>query len=158
MAAAGINTQYIQGYANSIVGVINGILVPVLIAIAFLVFLWGIYNRFIKGANDPKAFEIGRTLTLYGVIGFVIIFSVWSIVWIFMATLGLSTDTSPTPPTIGNSSFNASPPSNISPTSPGSHNIVEGGFCNNSAFFCGAGLTCDFTKPDPTFGGGTCVK
>ncbi len=108
--AGSINPQYIQGYATSITGIINSTLVPTLLAVAFLVFLWGIYKYFIKGAADPKAQESGKTFALYGIIGFVIIFAVWGIVGIFMDTLNLSSNASPTPPTVsGSSATNSNP-------------------------------------------------
>ncbi|MFA5942286.1 MAG: pilin [Candidatus Paceibacterota bacterium] len=97
----GINTTYIQGYSDSIIGLINNILVPILISIAFIVFLWGVYTYFIKGADDPKAQETGRWFALYGIIGFVVLFSVWGIVQIFMGTLNLTATNVPLFPTIG---------------------------------------------------------
>jgi hypothetical protein len=97
-----INPTYIQGYANSITGIISDIIVPVLISIAFLVFLWGVYKYFIKGSNDEKAHTEGRTYIMYGIIGFVVIFSIWGIVNIFGDTLGLYGFNAPDFPTIGN--------------------------------------------------------
>lgn len=104
MAAAqtGINVSYLQGYSNNITGVINYVLVPVLMAIAFIVFLWGVYKYFILGAADEKNRTDGRQFTLWGVIGFVVILSLWGIVNIFMSTLGLSVGQAPPYPTIGN--------------------------------------------------------
>lgn len=99
----GINPTYIQGYATSITTIINSILVPVLISIAFIVFLWGVYNYFILGADNETKRSEGKTFALYGIIGFVVLFSVWGIVNIFMGTLGLSTGNVPAFPTIGNS-------------------------------------------------------
>ena len=113
--AGSINTQYILGYANSITGIINSILVPVLLAIAFLVFLNGVYKYFIKGAADSKAQESGRMFIEYGIIGFVVIFAVWGIVWIAIDTLNLPNNTSPTPPTINSS---GSPAPAITPPNP----------------------------------------
>ena len=101
-AQSGINTTYIQGYATSIITIINGILVPTLISIAFIVFLWGIYKYFIQGADNEKDRESGRTFALYGIIGFVILFSLWGIVQIFMGTLGLTATNVPSMPTFGN--------------------------------------------------------
>jgi len=98
---SGINPTYIQGYASSITGIINSILVPVLISIAFIVFLWGIYNYFIKGADNEEARKTGKTFALYGIIGFVVLFSVWGIVNIFMGTLSLTAGTMPSIPLIG---------------------------------------------------------
>jgi len=100
----GINTSYVQGYANSITSIINDILVPVLIAIAFIVFLWGVYSYFIKGADSDTERAKGRTFVLYGVIGFVCIFSVWGLVQIVKSTLNLSATNAPVPPTIHSNS------------------------------------------------------
>ncbi|MGD0328768.1 MAG: pilin [Minisyncoccia bacterium] len=108
----GINAIYIQGYASSITGIINGILVPVLISIAFIVFLWGIYKYFIQGAADPEAHTKGRELIIYGIAGFVVLFSLWAIIQIFMGTLNLGAANSPPFPTIGGSGGNT----NTSPT------------------------------------------
>lgn len=101
-AQTGVNVSYLQNYSNSITGVINYVLVPVLMAIAFIVFLWGVYKYFILGAADEKSRTDGRQFTLWGVIGFVVILSLWGIVNIFMSTLGLSVGTAPAYPTIGN--------------------------------------------------------
>lgn len=99
--AGGINDQYIKGYATSIVGIINGILVPLLTAVAFIVFLYGVFNYFIKGAADEDAHKTGRTFIIYGIIGFVVIFSVWGLVGIVTDTLSLpSGGTHPTYPTL----------------------------------------------------------
>jgi len=103
---SGLNATYIQGYADTITGIINSILVPVLISIAFIVFLWGIYLYFIKGADNEEKRTEGRTFSLYGIIGFVILFSVWGIVQIFMGTLNLSAKNAPLFPTIGTGSTN----------------------------------------------------
>jgi len=103
--AGGINTTYLQGYYSSIAGVINGILVPLLIAIAFITFLWGVYRYFILGADDDAKRQEGRTFVLYGIIGFVVIIAFWGLVGIVGTTIGLSAGGSAashgiTPPTL----------------------------------------------------------
>jgi hypothetical protein len=100
--AAGIDTSYITPYSNGIIGVINNILLPVLISIAFIVFLYGVFKYFIKGADNETERETGRSFVLWGVIGFVVIFSVWGLVNLVMGTFGFSANTNaPNPPTIG---------------------------------------------------------
>ena len=95
----GINLTYIQGYSDSIINIINSILLPVLIAIAFIVFLWGVYKYFIQ--NEAER-EKGKWFVLYGIIGFVVIFSVWGLVYILGDTLDLDFNKpAPNPPTIG---------------------------------------------------------
>jgi len=96
----GINPSAIQGYATSIISLVNSILVPVLMSVAFIFFLYGIYKYFIQGAASETERETGRTFALYGIIGFVILFTVWGIVNIFMSTLNLTAQNAPPPPTI----------------------------------------------------------
>ncbi|MFA5744777.1 MAG: hypothetical protein WC887_01025 [Candidatus Paceibacterota bacterium] len=94
-----INTSYIEGYSDDIIYIINGILLPTLIAVAFIVFLWGVYKYFIQ---NEKERENGKTFVLYGIIGFVILFSVWGLVNIVGDTLNLPVGGSPPPvPTFG---------------------------------------------------------
>lgn len=89
-ASSGVNVTYLKSYTDTIQQVINVYLVPVLIAIAFLVFIWGVYKYFILGADDEKARETGRSFIMWGILGFVVIFSVWGIVALVGSTLGLS--------------------------------------------------------------------
>lgn len=102
-AQTGINTSYLTPYTDSktgIIHVINDILVPVLMAVAFIVFLWGIYKYFIQGAANESEKGEGRQFAMWGIIGFVIILSVWGLVNVVMSTFGFSPQTqAPTPPT-----------------------------------------------------------
>jgi hypothetical protein len=100
-AGNGINLNVIQPYATGIINVINSIFVPVLIAVAFIVFLWGVYKYFILGADSDTERATGRQFVLWGIIGFVIIFSLWGLVNIVGGTLGFSfTTPAPKPPRI----------------------------------------------------------
>jgi hypothetical protein len=85
----GINKSYIQGYANSIIDIINTILVPLLTAVAFIVFLWGVYLYYIKGGAEPEKRKIGHSYMMWAIIGFVILFTLWAIVQLVTSTLGL---------------------------------------------------------------------
>ncbi len=87
--ADGLDFTYIGYYANDLIGFINIYLVPMLMAVALIVFLWGIYKYFILGAADEKARTEGRKFAMNGIIGFVIILSVWGIVFIVKETLNL---------------------------------------------------------------------
>lgn len=84
-----LNLNILKGYKTNIEFVINGIFVPLLFAIAFLVFVWGVFKYFIWGADSPDERKTGRDLALYGIIGFVVILSVWGLVLLVMNTLGL---------------------------------------------------------------------
>lgn len=104
---SGINVNAVAPYSSGITNLINYYLVPVLIAIAFIVFLWGIYKYFILGAANESEKAEGRKFALWGVIGFVIILSLWGIVNLVMSTFGLSVGQAPPFPTIGNYSGTA---------------------------------------------------
>lgn len=88
-AYSGINTYFLQGYATAIVNIINGLVAPVLLAIAFIFFLFGVYRYFILGATSDTARETGRVFILWSIIGFVVIFSIWGLVAIVGSTFGL---------------------------------------------------------------------
>lgn len=88
-SGGGININFIKPYSDSIINIINGILVPVLMAIAFIVFLWGVFKYFIYGASNESDKAEGRKFAMWGIIGFVIILSVWGIVSIVTDALGL---------------------------------------------------------------------
>ncbi len=70
-------------------------------AIAFIVFLWGVYKYFIYGADNETERATGKQFVLWGIIGFVVILSVWGLVAIVSGTLGLQLGgAAPKPPTI----------------------------------------------------------
>lgn len=89
----GLNTYVIEGWATDIIDFINFPLVPLLIAVAFIVFLWGVYKYFIYGGGSDESRGEGKTFVMYGIIGFVIIFSLWGLVNVGVELLGLGVDT-----------------------------------------------------------------
>jgi Type IV secretion system pilin len=75
---------------TGVIGLINLVLVPVIFALAFLVFIWGVIKYFIiHGGEETKRVE-GRQFVLWGLIGIVVLFSVWAFVNILLSTLGIS--------------------------------------------------------------------
>ena len=98
--SGGINVNYIKPYSDSIIGIINSILVPVLMAIPFITFLWGVFKYFIWGGENESEKAEGRKFAMWGIIGFVVILSLWGLVNILMGALGLSIGNNPKPPTI----------------------------------------------------------
>lgn len=58
----------------------NAVLIPFIIGIGFLVFVWGMFWYFIAGgANDEKK-EKGRSLMIYATLGFVLIVVFWGVI------------------------------------------------------------------------------
>lgn len=83
---------------------INGYLVPAIFAIAFLVFIWGIFKYFIFGGANEADQEQGKQLMIYGIVGFVLMVSVWGLVKVISEGLNFNKDASgiktPTGPTV----------------------------------------------------------
>ena len=144
--AAGIDTSYITPYSNGIINIINGIFVPVLFALAFIVFLWGVFKYFILGAANEDDRKEGRQFVLWGVIGFVVILSIWGIVNLLMGTLGLSAGTAPAPPTFSPSTAPSTAPAGntgavSSPTYPSATDAQCTGACITPTECSSAGRT-----------------
>lgn len=70
-----------------IINTINNVFVPVLFAVAFIVFIWGAFDTFILGANSEEVKEHGKNLMLWGLIGFFVMVSVWGLVNILTGTV-----------------------------------------------------------------------
>ncbi len=88
-SSGGINISVIKPYGDSIKNIINEVFVPVLMAIAFIVFLWGVFKYFIWNKESESEKMEGRKFAMWGIIGFVIILSVWGLVNILMGALNL---------------------------------------------------------------------
>lgn len=71
---------------------------PVFMAIAFIVFLWGIFKYFIWGAENEMEKAEGRKFAMWGIIGFVIILSIWGLVNLVTGALALPNNNAPAPP------------------------------------------------------------
>lgn len=85
ISLAAINN--VSDVGSFIINTINNVFVPVLFAIAFIVFIWGAFNAFILGANSDDVKEKGKNLMLWGLIGFFVMVSVWGLVNILTGTV-----------------------------------------------------------------------
>ncbi len=79
-----------------IINIINNVLVPVLFAVAFIVFLWGAFSTFILGQGSDETKEKGKSLMLWGLIGFFVMVSIWGLVNILTGTISFGNTTGPT--------------------------------------------------------------
>lgn len=104
VAAAQVEGSEIEGYLNSLIKFINETIIPFMIAIAVLVFIWGIFQYFILGASDEGKREKGKDLMIWGIIGFVLMVSITGIIALFSGATGLNdtlqTDDYPKVPSI----------------------------------------------------------
>ena len=78
-----------KAWVDSITGAINGIIVPVIFSLSALAFLYGVYKYFILGAGDVENRVAGRSFVIWGLLGMVVLFSVWSLVNIILSTFGI---------------------------------------------------------------------
>lgn len=86
----------ISDVGSFIINTINNIIVPVLFAVAFIVFLWGAFQAFILGAQSEDVKEKGKNLMLWGLIGFFVMVSVWGLVNILTGTISFGNNSGPT--------------------------------------------------------------
>lgn len=82
-----------------VISIINGVLVPLIFALAFIVFIWGIFLYFVSGGHDEEKRERGKSLMLWGLIGFFVMVSVWGLVNLFLGTFQLNNQAVPAYPT-----------------------------------------------------------
>lgn len=73
---------------NSVIGFINSYLVPLVFAVAFLMFIWGMFEYFIRGGASDESRESGKKLMLWGVVAFVMMVSIWGVVNVVADGLG----------------------------------------------------------------------
>lgn len=85
--------------ASTIIYVINFVLVPVLFAVAFIVFLYGVFKKYIWSRGDGDAIEEGHKLIFWGIIGFAVMISLWGLVNVVANTFGLYGVSAPPTPT-----------------------------------------------------------
>lgn len=75
-------------YVDSIINVINTLVVPTILSLTFFVFVYGVLKQFVFEGDDT-ARKKGRQITLWGLIGMAIVFSLWGLVALLLSTLGL---------------------------------------------------------------------
>lgn len=82
--------DWIGNGSTGIIGILNTVVVPVIFVLAFAMFVWGVVSFFfIHGSEETKRAE-GRQFILWGVLGMVVLFSVWGFVNIMLSTLGIT--------------------------------------------------------------------
>lgn len=67
-----------KGLVMIIINILQSI-VPLLMAVALLVFVWGLAS-YILQSGDPRAIETGRKRMIYGIIALFVVVGLWGIV------------------------------------------------------------------------------
>ena len=68
----------------------NDVLIPFIIGIGFLVFVWGIFKYFIFGGANDEAKASGKSLIVWATVGFVAIIIFWGVVNLLSESTGLA--------------------------------------------------------------------
>ena len=82
----------VNDFLDDISTFINGTLIPLVFAVALLMFIYGIFKYFILGGADDDEREAGKKLMLWAIVGFVVMVSVFGIVNLIAGGLGFSDD------------------------------------------------------------------
>ena len=85
--------------AEKILYLINNVFVPLIFAIAFLVFIYGVARAYILSTGDQDEIQKGHQLILWGIIGFVVMLSLWGLVNVVATSFGLTGFGAPSLPT-----------------------------------------------------------
>ncbi|HEX5774574.1 MAG TPA: hypothetical protein VFY28_01280 [Candidatus Paceibacterota bacterium] len=91
----------LSSFMLSIIQFINSVLVPFIFALAFIVFLWGVFQAFILGGANEEKRDEGKKFILWSLIAFFIMTSLWGIVNLFVGTFGFGGQGAPCVPTFG---------------------------------------------------------
>ena len=75
-------------FLGSVLGFIDSVLIPLILGIAFLMFVWGVFKFFILGGADSEKQAEGKSLMIYAVAGFVLILSFYGIIAVISNGLG----------------------------------------------------------------------
>jgi len=103
------NGEVLGGYLANIIIFINRSLIPFIWAIAFIVFIWGVYTYFIAGGADEEKRSQGKQLVMWSVIAFVVMTSIWGLVNLITNTFGFGNENAPKPPTFNPPTSQAAP-------------------------------------------------
>ena len=97
VAQASSHVVAAQGFVDKINKAILFPLIMLMMAVAFLFFLYGAFE-YVKNANNESARETGRNHLMYGVIGMLVMLSALAILNIAAGTFGLSVPSSSSAP------------------------------------------------------------
>ena len=87
------SAQGVQEFIINLATVLNATVIPTLIGIAFLIFIWNAIRYFVLGGSNQEGREKARALATYGLLAFVVIIVFAGIVNMFADGLGLEGET-----------------------------------------------------------------
>lgn len=82
------NNPNVQNVLNYGTCIINKSLIPLIFALAIIMFMWGVVQFVINSGEEAKK-EKGRQFMIWGIIALTVMFSVWGIVSVLGTTFGI---------------------------------------------------------------------
>lgn len=89
----------LSNFGTVIKNLLSGTVIPVLFAVALVYFIYGVV-KFIMAAGDEDKVKEGKSAMIWGIIGLVVIISVYGLITFLSGALGLQQGGSVTLPTI----------------------------------------------------------
>ncbi len=81
-----------QGVLSYVTCIINSSIIPLIFALAMVMFVWGVVNFFILNADDAEKRSKGKQFMIWGIVALAVMLSVWGLVNVLRATFNLGTD------------------------------------------------------------------
>jgi hypothetical protein len=86
---AQVNTGPAANSISQVTGLINKI-IPLLVGVAVLLFLWGVLKYVLSGSEDPSKREEARGFMIWGIVAIFVMVSVWGLVGLLQNVSGVS--------------------------------------------------------------------
>lgn len=86
----------VSDLGSFIIGIINNVLVPVIFALAFIVFIIGAFITFILGATKEEAKKKGSSLMIWSLVGFFVMITIWGLVNLLTNSVQFGNNSAPT--------------------------------------------------------------
>ena len=94
----------------NVITFINAILVPLVFALAFIAFLFGVFRYFFAtGADAGEKRLEGRKFIMWGIVALAVMFAIWGLVNILLRSFGLENSARPCLPTFSGPCNNGTP-------------------------------------------------
>lgn len=76
----------LEGFVRYLTCILVGSVVPLLFALAFVVFIWGVV-QFIANSSDENKRAQGKQFMVWGLVGLFVMFSIWGLVQLLRKTV-----------------------------------------------------------------------
>jgi hypothetical protein len=87
--ASAQTVRNLEDVLNFVLRLISAV-IPIIIALAVLVFIWGVFRYVVSSDEEAKA--KGKNMILWGIVGLFVMVSVWGLVNILVNTFNLEQD------------------------------------------------------------------